>query len=376
LNHFLFLHIDLVLDVMKLLIIILLIVSSAIQEFNCQTADDTESDSLLLSFVYAKHGDVYVGIVQSQNDSLIVFEDHFMGKIIIDSKRVIRTENVYRNAAMIISLGENLKYTGKLIDVDDQFYIFKNEYSDEFKIPRDKIIEVELLKGNNELSNNPNATRYFFAPSAIPLDKGSGYYHNAYLLSNSANVGITKNFSFGGGVIIPLLFYTTPKVGFKVKKNLYVGAGVIAATTIIPDALISGGIPFGLVTVGNLENNITLGAGYGFIWNEGDYQSTDKPIVTLNGMIRISNRIQLVSENWFIPYIKNNEHDNSYQDSNGNWINLEPTITESKEMALAFSIGTRIILNNKMSLDFAPLLLTGTDNSGLVVPYLDFVYKF
>lgn len=360
----------------KILAIILLLGSGAFLEFECQNTEGQDQDSLLLSFIYAKQGDVYVGRIIGQDSSQVTFEDQFMGEISIDQKKIIRIENVFRNTLIIITLGENLRYTGKLIDIDENFYTLKSEFSDEFKIPRDKIIEVEILKGTSDLSNNPNATRYFFAPSAIPLDKGKGYYHNAYLLSNSANVGVTQNFSFGGGVIIPLLFYVTPKVGFKVRKNLYVGAGLIAATTIIPDALISGGIPFGLLTVGNLENNFTIGAGYGFIWNQGDYQKTDKPIVTLNGMVRISNRIQLVTENWLVPFIKQNEFDNSYQDANGNWIEAEPTITESKEIALAFTLGTRIILNNKMSLDFAPLYLTGTSTTGLVVPYLDFVYKF
>lgn len=360
----------------RLLLIPLLLLSALFSEYQCQDDNLPDNDSIIMSFVHIKQGDVYIGIITDQNDSVVTLNDQFMGIVSIQRKKISRIENVFQNTSLIVTLGENVRYTGKLIEVDETNYTLQSELIGEFKIPRDKIVGVEILEGEGEMSTSPNATRYFFAPSAIPIEKGEGYYHNAYLLSNSANFGITKNFSLGGGVVIPLLFYVTPKVGFKVRKNLYVGTGLIAATTIIPDALISGGIPFGLVTVGNMENNFTAGVGYGFIWNQGDFQKTDYPIINLNGMTRISNRIQLVTENWFIPYVRENESDNSYQDANGNWIELPPTVTESKEIALAFTLGTRIILNNKTSFDISPLYLTGTGNNGIVIPYLDFVYKF
>lgn len=363
------------LNMRKILTIILLIASGFYSEYQCQDNNQTKNDSLLMSFVYIKGGDVHVGVIQEQNDSIILIDDQFMGLVSLPTKRVHRVEHLYQNTGVIITLGENLQYRGTLMRVDEEYYTLKNEHAPEFKIPRNNIVEIEILEIYGTQSSNPNATRYFFAPSAIPLEKGKGYYHNAYLLSNSANFGVTKNFSFGGGIVIPLVFYATPKIGFEVRKNLYLGAGVIAATTIIPDALISGGIPFGLITVGNMENNITLGAGYGFIWNDGEYQQTDKPIATLNGMVRLSNRIQLVSENWMIPFIKENEIDNSYITDDGFWIEAY-TVTKTKEVALAFTLGTRIILNKRSSLDIAPLLLTGTNMNGIVVPYLDFVYKF
>lgn len=361
---------------MKTLMIIVVLCTFSLPYF-AQDGKRQQEDTLLLSFIHLKRGDVYVGSILEQNDSVLILDERLMGEISIAHKKISRIENVYQNTGVIITLGESVRYTGTLVGVASKYYILKSEYAGEFNIPRESITDIQILEGEKDVTNNPNATRYFFAPSAIPLEKGKGYYQNAYLLSNSANFGVSSNFSVGGGVVIPLLFYATPKVGFKVRENLYLGAGVIAATTIIPEMMISGGIPYGLVTVGNMEDNFTLGAGYGFIWNQGEYQKTDQPIITVNGMKRISNRIQLVTENWFIPYIRKVEHEFviSY-DPMGNPIFSDPTITTSQEIFFAFSLGTRVMLNKNTSMDFAPLYLTGSSTDGVVIPYLDFVYKF
>ncbi len=338
--------------------------------------NEDNRDSLLLSFVYLKHGDVLVGSILRENDTSLVFFDQFMGEIHIRRKKVTRIEYVYAGTSVILSLGEGVRYSGELVDVNEENFVLASEYVERYEVPRNKVIDVQVIFGEKDLTNNPNATRYFFAPSAIPLRKGKGYYQNAYLLSNSANFGATDNFSFGGGVVIPLLFYITPKVGFKVRKNLYLGAGAIAATTFIPDIPISGGIPYGLLTVGNEEDNITLGAGYGLIWNNKQFQETNLPIITLNGMKRISNKFQLVSENWLIPYVKRTEEDNITYDLMGNPVYGEPTITESQEIYFAFSFGTRILFNKNATMDIAPLYLVGTASRGIMIPYLDFVYRF
>ena len=50
-------------------------------------------------------------------------------------------------------------------------------------------------------------------------------------------------------------------------------------------------------TLGTKEHNITSSLGWGFI--EGEF--SQRPIITLSGMTRISKRAALVSENWFVP---------------------------------------------------------------------------
>jgi len=223
---------------------------------------------------------------------------------------------------------------------------------------------MEFLFEEKLDARNPNGTRYFFGPSAIPM--GKGYYQNVYLLMNSMNYGLSDHFSIGGGMVIPLLFFITPKVSVAVAKNVYLGVGFLAGTTIIPDAIISGGIPYGLVTVGNTENNLTLGVGYGMLWADGEYLRTRYPIFTVSGMKRLSNRFQLVSESWVVPYQATRYNYDS--------ISYVETKSYSDEVFVAPSLGLRMIVGSRASLDFAPIFVYL--NQGLVIPYLDFVYQF
>jgi hypothetical protein len=116
--------------------------------------------------------------------------------------------------------------------------------------------------------------------------------------------GLTNFLSVGGGFELystltghPIIILI-PKLGFKVGKSLWIGGGLLYlnAAELISD--FSGlGIGYGSATVGNENNNISLGAGWGFIGS----QWSQKPIFALSGMTRISRRIGLITENWFIP---------------------------------------------------------------------------
>ncbi len=342
-------------------------------------AGQSANDSLLFTFIHLRSGDVLIGRSVGENDTIHRFEEVNLGEITVAKSKIVSTRHVYRNAYVILQLGDNTRYSGKLIDADEQHYILESSWGRSLLIPKMKVVSLKMTKSPKKVWQNPNATRYFFAPSAIPLDKGDGYYQNAYLLSNSVNFGLTDNFTLGGGVIIPLLFYLTPKVGFKVAKNLYLGAGFIAGSTFIPGAIVSGGIPFGLITYGSPENNLTLGSGYGLLWNEGEFEHTHYPITTVNGMMRLSNRLHLVSENWIIPRKHTKEYyspEEGYFDDSGIWVEPELIRTEEvTDLYMALSVGLRVLTGARSTVDFAPVYLYG-EADGIMVPYLDFVYKF
>jgi hypothetical protein len=205
---------------------------------------------------------------------------------------------------------------------------------------------------------NPNDTRYFFAPSAFNLKQGDGYYQNVYFLMNSANYGVSDNLSIGGGIILPVGIYVTPKINFKITERFYAGGGVLAGVLPGPSAV---GIVYGITTYGTNEHNITLGGGWGFYEDE----FSQRPIITVNGMTRISRRLALVTENWSIPL---NEYDYNYM------TNVE---TVTKVYKTFFSFGFRMMFGEKITIDVA--LINGKDIFEFLpvgIPYVDFVYKF
>lgn len=317
-----------------------------------------QEDQPLFTIVYLKSGDVLSGQVTIANDSTLVMEEWRLGSVTLQQKDINRIQPVLRNTKVTMTLGDNTRYSGRLLRIEGEVFILDTELAGEIAISRQEIRDIELATVKEEVIFNPNATRYFFAPSAIPVEQRHGYYQNAYLLSNSVNFGITENFTLGGGVVIPILFYVTPKLGYQVRENLYLGAGLIAASTFIPDAAVRGGIPYGLVTYGTDETNVTIGSGYGMLWDDnGDFQHTHYPITTVNGMVRLSNRVQLVTENWIIP---------TKYDKDGR---------EVTELYMALSAGLRVMISPNSTVDFAPVYLYGVENAPLI-PYLDFVYRF
>jgi hypothetical protein len=151
-----------------------------------------------------------------------------------------------------------------------------------------------------------NSTHYIVSPTAYGLKKGQSYYENIAIFWNSYAVGLTENFSIAiGGEIISVLFtqnfpivFFSPKLSFPFKNN----KGAFALTATIFTTPESDFKTFAFVsadlTLGSRNNNFTLGGGIG--WNtEGGFKDEVVPL-TLSGMKRISQKISLISENWFI----------------------------------------------------------------------------
>ena len=211
---------------------------------------------------------------------------------------------------------------------------------------------------------NPNYSRYFFAPSALPLSKGEGYYQNAYLFINSVSVGVTDHFTIGGGFLLNPAFrywgaaFLTPKLSFPSQSNITFAVGAIVAGAYFrnfglfnSDREVStffGGIGYGAVTFGNKEKNGSIGLGWGFA--NGNIGS--RPTVNLSYMSRVGRRVGLVTENWiFIP--------------------------GQNASAVGILSGGVRFFGEKISAD-AGLLVPASKDIGFFIayPYVDFVVKF
>jgi hypothetical protein len=232
----------------------------------------------------------------------------------------------------------------------------------------DRMSVSEALNANGQF-NNPQPTRYFFGPSAIPLKKGDKYYQNAYFLVNSFQLGLSDSFSIGAGVVIPFAFFVTPKIGYQVAKNIHVGGGVIFATSLIRDLNFGVGAGYGSLTVGSKEHNVTLNLGLGAVKENSGMGSNDytwkfanKPMVTLSGMTRISKRMMLMTENWFFSTKTVN-----YDDMTGQ------QISSVYEYNGIMSVGARY-LGARYAIDFG--FLSPTVSDFMAIPYLSYNLKF
>ncbi len=216
---------------------------------------------------------------------------------------------------LVVELKNGSVFQGYLVEKKEQEIIIHSENIGSITILLEDI-KVARIQGSKRILprefwfKNPNSTRYVFAPTAIPLGKGNGYYQNVFLTINTASYGLTDYLSIGGGLEListfaglaagnfsPILMFT-PKISTKIKHNLYAGGGVMYVR--VPDFFgsdpISLGIAYGVTTIGDHNNNYSLGVGYPFMVGE----KTESLILMVGGMVRVREKLSFVTENWIL----------------------------------------------------------------------------
>lgn len=257
------------------------------------------ADSSNSNYIYVNYADA-VGQVDHTH-----FNWEQIKRVNKQSKPFVLLSSVYT-----IELIDGTTLKGILLSETEEEVEIQLESIGTLKVNRAKIRKLIPQVASKEIKKsywfkNPHATRLLFAPTAIPLKKGEGYYQNIYIVGNMFNYGLTNNFSIGGGFDFITMFANTGgnwspmlnvniKSGFKVSDNFHVGVGGIFV--LLPEEG-SAGIGYGLATVGSYNSNLTLGAGWGFI----DETFEPKPFIMIGGMARIAEKLWFVSENWFAP---------------------------------------------------------------------------
>lgn len=154
---------------------------------------------------------------------------------------------------------------------------------------------------------NPHATRLLFSSTAFPMEKGTGYYSNTWLVLHTFATGLTDRFTIGGGFLwfpgVPIedtFYYLLPKYtvvnGERAKFAIGALAGLLPFGTGGGDRT-SAGLVYGVGTIGNRDSNLSAGLGWGYA---GDELATN-PVVMVGGQGRVSRRFSLISENWIFP---------------------------------------------------------------------------
>jgi len=228
----------------------------------------------------------------------------FAAIFIITSSASAQQSDLYR-----IETTDGSTFVGQLISETDETITIRTESTGDITISRDNIRKMTLIEnnrmhGDGYWHDNPQSTRYLFAPNAIGLKKGEGYYQNTWILFNNVNYGMTNNFSIGAGTVPVFLFgsnylpfWIMPKLSIPVAADmLHFSAGALIGGLIGEDGG-SGGLIYGNGTLGDPDKNLTMGIGYAY--GGGEIAST--PVVNISGMVRTGQTIYLISESYFVP---------------------------------------------------------------------------
>lgn len=103
------------------------------------------------------------------------------------------------------------EYIGVIVEQTPTAIRIKTDKLGEISIPTAEIKRISQLssiksKDGNYWFDNPQSTRYFWAPNGYSLKKGEGYYQNVWIMFNQAVYGFTDHFSAGVGVVPLFLF--------------------------------------------------------------------------------------------------------------------------------------------------------------------------
>jgi hypothetical protein len=320
-------------------------------------------------------GNQIMGYLLDTNNDSVYVRDFQLGYVKVANKEIKDSVSILINQRAQIELSEQRIFSGTLIKFSSDSIKIRDENLGNLNIPLNAIKDITPLKQGlpGTWSSDPNNTRYFFAPSAFMLKKGEGYYQNAYILSNSVSYGVTDHFTIGGGIILPIIFYVTPKVGFSPGEYIHLSAGVIAGGTYLNQGVVAG-IGYGLVTLGTREHHLSLGAGYGAYYAKKDWQETRKPILNISGTTRLNKRFSLVSENWIFQAAFEQQIEKSEIVNGVEQIYFE-SIPGQREFVAACSAGGRFVWK-KLALDLGVVAPINFPDMNFIVPYIDLVVKF
>jgi hypothetical protein len=199
-------------------------------------------------------------------------------------------------------------------------------------------------------------TRYFYAPSAMTLRQGEGYFSQKEILFSAVAVGATDNLSILLGSVLPFTLFgdglngiVALKYGWQLAPKVHVAVAGEALA-----AQFGGfGLAGGLITYGDPHNHATLVMAYPFAFESGRIDRGDASLFALAGTIRTGRHWALVSENWLV---------------NG----VEDEDAGSSESFVVYSIGLR-----RFGMDHAfDLALVGFSGLRGMFPWFDWTFSW
>lgn len=231
-----------------------------------------------------------------------IFLLHLPQFVVAQNPETYRIETVDGNVFIGIIISEN----------DEQIILKTEEFGEiniqKINIKRRELVDPERIIKGSYWFENPYSTRYLFTTSAIGLKSGQGYYQNAWIFFNNVNIGFSNNISLGAGIVPTFLLgvpetpiWFLPKVSIPVNKNnLHLAAGAMLGGLVGGDRY-GLGVVYGVMTVGSIDKNLSFGMGYGYAGNDW----SNRPLFNFSGLLRTSRTVYLITENYFFSAVDN-----------------------------------------------------------------------
>lgn len=287
-------------------------------------------------------------------------------------------QGIVKGMFVEVETKDGMNLLGTVESIENNVIVLSNDTYGEVQLETERIkkishIKKTTLKADGYWHENKNYSRNYYGPTGMGLEKGNGYYQNIMLVWNHLAYAFTDYFTLGVDFeIVSILSRLsgespwngpmpvtalTPKFSFDVNNSNHIGFGTIFL--FIPDTeyFLDAGISYAVYTYGDKNRNATVGFGLPFL--ENDFKA-NSPIMTLSGQYRLTPKIALLTENWFIFY--NDDDGDMYDDSNTVYIGVHGMRYLARELTWDFGIAT--------------LGVAGKDSFFFPVPYISVVFPF
>lgn len=231
-----------------------------------------------------------------------------------------------------VTMRTGSSYNGELIEMNDEKLIIKTDDFGTITLRLDDINDIEKLsKGSSKKRKskrknkedteeepeekkeevywykNPSTSHYMFGSTGYSLKKNEMEIQSIWVVFNTFKYGVTDQLTLGAGLeILNLVFNNSSRPGFGLTAQYAFpirpdefNVSANAAYFNYPEDKTHIGVFYGSNTIGNRESNATIGIG--FIVSNGI--SDTRPLINFGGMIRVGQKLSLITENWLMPPI-------------------------------------------------------------------------
>ncbi|MEY4936847.1 MAG: hypothetical protein RIS64_3206 [Bacteroidota bacterium] len=224
-----------------------------------------------------------------------------------------------------IKLQDQSSITGKLIEKKGDDWLVETKSAGNISLKRQNMVHFDVLTtSKNNAFKRLAPPNYWLAHTALPLQKGEGYYQNSELIFHSVNYGFTKYFSVSAGFEIlslvdsefsgqgsfPVFSYVSPRVSYPLSSDLHLSTGILIGRD-KEGALFNGfnnalTVFYTTATLGNRDRNFSVTFGHRLekIPNRGRFRPSpfaptkDMNFINLAGKIHLTQNWVIISETW------------------------------------------------------------------------------
>ena len=348
--------------------------------------------------------------------SLLIFAGMLMSPALLAQEDQAISAVAPVNSYVQVTLNDGTLKFGTLLSINEQEVVVDIAGLGATRIPKYLVDAMNVLEvdadnveaGYAFVSNQ--ATRYFFAPSGIQLDKGEGYFQSNIAL-NSVSYGFSGKFT-GGALVGFLGGGLTAKYGGQVGEKTYISIGGIAAMDFFGELDRPLAIGFVNLTRGDNNKNWSLNLGLGNRFEEGirayDWSSYTEGteiswdgstntvyypagmlrevwnpmIANFSALLPLSKNLWLITENHYIAPALVRDRNENYTGSGFSSLGQDPYYSSYwdyysriPDPTVIVSLGVRSYSRGGWLWDYG---LAGviTDGEGFPVPWFSFTREF